>query len=219
MSRALLVVAVLALASSLALPARAGELDPTGVAWASGVHLGITLVETGLGVGAGAALFRHASLVGDPEAAAAARTAGGLQMGVAVIEGMRAGLAVELLVTASTTEVTPTKWRATAAIASGSLHLLGSGFALASTISSGLGAEAFGERICYGRYGCFGDGANDLGGVLLAQLVFVVASVPYSLIEIGIGASTAKKARPDPYAVVDVSFSVTPTGLALSGRF
>ncbi len=197
---------------ALSRPASAGD----GMAWGGGTHLALTLAETGLAIGAAGGLQAHARALPEPDAGRTRRSAG-LQVGAALAHGVRAGLALELTITAATQGVEPSSWRAVAAISSGGLHLAASGLVLASLFDPSLDARVFGDRRCYPSGHCQGERATALGTTLLVQSVFVAVSVVYSGIELGIGIHAAKRSSPGRPAPIAVA--VTPWSAAVAGRF
>ncbi len=196
-------------------PAR-GVAAEGDVAWGAGVHLGLTLAEAGLCVGNAAGMHRFGQEQADGDAA---RLGGRLEVGAAVVHGLRAGLALELVITTSRSGWRPSPWRATAAVGSGALHLLATGLTAGALVSADLPDEVFGDRECYPSGHCSGTPASPLGGALIAQTAFLVFSVPYALAEIVVGVHAAKRSRPDRQRAARVQLSIGSSGVLLSGRF
>ena len=140
-------------------------------------------------------------------------------LGAAVVHGLRAGLALELVITTSRSGWRPSPWRATAAVGSGALHLLATGLTAGALVSADLPDEVFGDRECYPSGHCSGTPASPLGGALIAQTAFLVFSVPYALAEIVVGVHAAKRSRPDRQRAARVQLSIGSSGVLLSGRF
>ena len=207
--------ATVALLLLLAAPAHAGDRD---MAPGAGVHLGMTILETGYDLGAGIGLLAHAGTLGHDEGRRF-RTSGGLLLGSAAVHSIRLGLAAELLHTSVRTGWEPTRWRAGAAILSGSLHLLDAGLALGGYASAQLTEAEMGRYECVIRVGCGGAHASPVGTVLLIEAGLITMSLPYTIVEMIIGIEAAKRLQPRSKRREGFVMNVSPTGLFVSGRF
>ena len=196
-------------------PARAGDGD---VAPGAGVHLGMTLLETGYDVGAGIGLLSYSSDLQGVEARRL-RTSGGLLLGSAAVHGLRVGLALELVHTTAVSGWKPTRWRAAAAVASGSLHLVAAGLALGAIGSAQLSEADLGRYECVVRVGCGGVHASPVGAALLVEAGLVTMSLPYTLVEMIIGIEASRRLRPRDERRKGFVMNVSPTGVFVAGRF
>jgi len=203
------------LALLLATPAQAGDRN---VAPGAAVHLGMTLLETGYPIALGAGLLAQA---GDLESSSARnlRTAGGLLFASATVQGLRAGLALELVHTTVQRGWEPTRWRAAAAILSGSLHLVAAGLGLGAFGVAQVSEAELGVYQCYVGWGCGGPRGSPLGAAILVEAVFVAMAVPYTIVEMLIGIEAAKRLRPRAKRKEGFVMTVSPTGIVIAGRF
>lgn len=197
-------------------PARAGDLVVGGAS----VHLGMTLLETGYDVGAGIGLLVNAGELEGIDARRL-RTSGGLLLGSAAVHGLRTGLALELLHTTVRSGWKPTRWRAGAAILSGSLHLVAAGMAIGAFGAAELSEADMGRYECVVRVGCGGFHASGVGTVLLIEIGLATMALPYTIVEMLVGIEAAKRLRPRSKRREGfvMTVSPTPTGVVIAGRF